>query len=73
MKIVTEISESQFLRKGHIFLLVETSIGMKGKQFSKNDLILNSEQMMLWLVETIFWTLLRVIVILPSSGNVFFN
>ena len=37
------------------FWLVETIIGIRGKQFSKKELILASEQMIFRLVETIFF------------------
>ena len=39
---------------GAIFVLVEAIIGIRGKQFSKKELIIASRQLIFWLVETIF-------------------
>ena len=37
-----------------MFLLVESIIGIRGKQFSKKELIIAAGQLIFWLVETIF-------------------
>ena len=36
-----------------MFLLVESIIGIRGKQFSKKELIIAAGQLIFWLVETI--------------------
>ena len=50
-----------------IFLLVETIIGIRRKQFSKKEIILVSGQLIFWLVETTFSTKSLI----PTSGNGF--
>ena len=37
-----------------MFLLVESIIGIRGKQFSKKELIIAAGQLIFWQVETIF-------------------
>ena len=39
------------------FGLEETTTGIRGKQFPKKELILASGQLILWLVETIFFSI----------------
>ena len=59
-----------------ICMLVETIIGISGKQFSKKELILASGQLIFRLVETVFFFsifLQTSASIFPSSGKVFFN
>ena len=60
-----------------VFLLVETFIGIREKQFSKKKLILASGQLISRVLETIFFStfqrLLLMIVFFSSIGKVFLN
>ena len=54
-----------------IFLLVEAIIKIRGKQFSKEKIIIASRQLIFWLMETIFFSIfqrpLPVIYFFPPS------
>ena len=59
-----------------VFMLVETIIGIRGKQLSKKELILASGQLIFRLVETVFFSpffFQTSASFFPSSGKVFFN
>ena len=71
---VFSVSQRQCFLIRAVFLLVETIIGIRGKQFSNKKLILPSGKLNFRLVETIFSSIFRdFCYFFPPSGEVFFN
>ena len=56
-----------------IFLLLETIIGLLGKQFSKKELNFASGKLIIWLVGTIFFHFLRQQSTVASRSSFSFN
>ena len=80
----TRLVQMDFLPSGNSFfwvktisLLVETIIRTRRKQFWEKELIIASEQLTVWLLESIFFfifqRLLPVRVYFSSKGSVFFD